>query len=93
MFPHCQKITDAADVAECKGGCGYPMCSESCGDVREHRDFECAAFRERGYKVRKEKKATCFIIRAGVIPDFSQVMGRTIKNVFLMLLVTLTMSS
>ena len=55
MFPHCQKITDAADVAECKGGCGYPMCSESCGDVREHRDFECAAFRERGYKVRRRE--------------------------------------
>ena len=36
---------------ECPGGCGYPMCSASCGDVREHREFECAAFREKGYKV------------------------------------------
>ena len=27
------------------------MCSESCGGVREHKEFECAAFREKGYKV------------------------------------------
>ena len=46
-----KRITEAADAIECAGGCGYPMCSVSCGDVREHREFECAAFREKGYKV------------------------------------------
>ena len=38
---------------ECVGGCGYPMCSEGCGGVREHIEFECAAFKEKGYKVRR----------------------------------------
>lgn len=52
-----QRITVASDCVECVGGCGYPMCSESCGGVREHKEFECAAFREKGYKLDRSKLA------------------------------------
>ena len=30
--------------------CGYPMCSERCSKVTEHRDYECKIFKQKGYK-------------------------------------------
>ena len=30
--------------------CGFPMCSAECCDAKEHSDFECKYFVERGFK-------------------------------------------
>ncbi len=35
--------------------CNYPMCSESCSDAAEHKDFECQFFVERNFKAETEK--------------------------------------
>jgi len=34
----------------CVKGCGYPMCSQECSDIPEHRDNECQMLRDNGYK-------------------------------------------
>ncbi len=46
-----ERIKSLTDGVECKGGCGYLTCSEKCSDVREHKEFECIAFKKKGYKV------------------------------------------
>ncbi len=32
-------------------GCGFPMCSNECANSKTHKDLECAAFSQNGYKV------------------------------------------
>jgi hypothetical protein len=44
-----ERIKSLDEAAICM--CGYPMCSKTCSDVPQHRDFECKAFIENGFKV------------------------------------------
>lgn len=34
----------------CKS-CGFPMCNKKCSQIAEHKDFECAALLNKGFKV------------------------------------------
>ena len=45
-----RRIRGKKQSVECRG-CGYPMCSEECSSEPEHRDNECEAFRENGYRM------------------------------------------
>ena len=35
--------------------CNYPMCSEACSEAKEHKDYECKFFAEKGFKADPSK--------------------------------------
>ena len=37
----------------CCKRCGFPVCSDQCSQIPEHRDFECSALFNNNYKVAK----------------------------------------
>ena len=38
----------------CCKRCGFPVCSESCSEIPEHRDYECSVLFKNNYKVKHQ---------------------------------------
>ena len=46
----CYSPTITIDSPRCKR-CGFPVCSEKCSQIPEHRDYECSVLQKNNYKV------------------------------------------
>ena len=46
----CYSPTITKDSPRCKR-CGFPVCSDKCSQIAEHRDYECSVLHKNKYKV------------------------------------------
>ena len=46
----CYRPLEGRGRVECED-CGWPLCSEECGERSAHRDFECRLFREKQFRL------------------------------------------
>ena len=35
--------------------CGFPMCSTKCSQIKQHSEFECKLFQEKGFRAQAKK--------------------------------------
>ena len=50
----CYSSNITKDSPRCKY-CGFPVCTDKCSEIPEHRDYECAILRKNNYKVLNEE--------------------------------------